>query len=70
MDFCVVVEVDEHITQLIVDLTSPNQPRIVRLCPFASVADPLGPPIERRVSVTADVKLLRTVQANVNEIGG
>ena len=74
MHFRVVVEVNKNISVraglAIVGLPIVNQFSIVRLSAFAPLFDSLRPPIERAVVISADVKLFRAVEPDINEVGG
>jgi hypothetical protein len=70
VDLGVVVEVNKNIKTLGPPLGMRDRFGIVRLFSTSPLPDAVGPPVERFVVVTADVKFFRAVQADVNEIGG
>src|SRR6266516_6161970 len=70
VDLGVVVEVDENVELFGPSFGARNCFGIARLFSFAPMLDAVGPPIQRLVTVTADVKFLVAVQTDVNKVGG
>src|SRR6266480_1430945 len=70
VDFGVVVEVNENVELFGPSFGARDCFGIARLFSFAPMLYAVGPPIQRLVIVTADVKFLVAVQTDVNKVGG